>query len=150
MLIRGSCGISRPFGDEEKLRDYLREGRMERFRQRLEADAKSLLAMYQYGRLHGYLRLRWGFLDDTIHVPWVHVDEEHLYGLVRRAASEGKAIEVVTGSAPGWADPWARARRCAVQRSPGGFGYELFDESGFLIDDREVQLARAVPRGGSA
>jgi hypothetical protein len=43
---------------------------------RLEADAKALLALYQYGRLHGAVRLRWGFLDEMIPAPWVHRDED--------------------------------------------------------------------------
>jgi hypothetical protein len=48
MLVRGSCGISRPFGEEKVLRAYLREEDDTRFRRRLEADAKSLFALYQY------------------------------------------------------------------------------------------------------
>jgi hypothetical protein len=59
MLVQGSCGISRPFGQEKVLREYLRDGKGTKFRQRLEADAKSLFALYQYGRLHGAVRLRW-------------------------------------------------------------------------------------------
>ena len=62
LLVHGSCGITRPFGDERVLRGYLREGRDAKLRRRLAADAKSLFALYQYGRLHGAVRLRWGFL----------------------------------------------------------------------------------------
>src|SRR3990170_98776 len=72
MLVRGSCGISRPFGEERVLRGYLRDGKDTKLRRRLEADAKSLFALYQYGRLHGAVRLRWGFLDEMIPAPWVH------------------------------------------------------------------------------
>ena len=45
------------------MREYLRSGADTKFRRRLEADAKSLYGLYQYGRLHGCVRLRWGFLD---------------------------------------------------------------------------------------
>jgi hypothetical protein len=34
-----------------------------------DADAKSLYALYQYGRLHGAVRLRWGFLDEMLPAP---------------------------------------------------------------------------------
>ena len=54
-------------------------------RRRLEADAKALFALYQYGSLHGAVRLRWGFLDEMIPAPWVHRDERTLYDLVKRA-----------------------------------------------------------------
>jgi len=98
LLVQGSCGISRPFGDKKVMRGYLREGRHTRLRRRLEADAKSLHALYEYGRLHGGVRLRWGFLDEMIPAPWVHRDEEWLYGLMKRAlvAFQGENIVAAT------------------------------------------------------
>jgi len=105
MLILGSCGIDRPFGGEEKMLEYLREDRAARFRRRLEADTKSLFALYEYGRLHGAVRLRWGFLDEMIPAPWVHRDERGLYDLMREAQERDQALEVVAGTAPGWVEP---------------------------------------------
>ncbi|MBM3317729.1 MAG: hypothetical protein FJY75_07735, partial [Candidatus Eisenbacteria bacterium] len=116
LLIRGSCGISRPLGDSAVLRGYLRNGDTTRLRRRLEADAKSLFALYQYGRLHGAVRLRWGFVGEWIPAPWVHRDEQNLYGLMKEAHERGISLEIVHGSAPGWGDPWARARRVRVGR----------------------------------
>ena len=142
LLVQGSCGISRPFGDEEILRRYLREGQSTRLRRRLEADAKSLYALYQYGRLHGAVRLRWGFLDEKIPAPWVHRDEATLYHLERRALELQVPLEVVVGSAPGWADPWSRARRAYVEKEEPGWRSWLVDEEGYVIDRDEVQLAR--------
>lgn len=133
MLIQGSCGIARPFGDEKKMPAYLREDRKARFRRRLEADAKSLVALYEYGRLHGAVRLRWGFLDEMIPAPWVHRDERVLHDLKREAQERDQASEV---------EPWARAFRCYVERDPDGYGMSLVDEEGFVLDDREIQLAR--------
>ena len=75
LLVQGSCGISRPFGEESKLARYLATGALSKLRTRIESDAKSLYALYEYGRLHGCLRLRWGFLDELIDAPWVHRDE---------------------------------------------------------------------------
>jgi hypothetical protein len=69
LLVQGSCGISRPFGDDPTMREYLRTGADARFRRRLEADVKSLYALYQYGRLHGCVWLRWGFLDEMLLAP---------------------------------------------------------------------------------
>ena len=142
LLVQGSCGISRPFGDEEVLRKYLREGRSTKLRRRLEADAKSLYALYQYGRLHGAVRLRWGFLDEKIPAPWVHRDEATLYDLEKRALELQVPLEVVVGSAPGWADPWSRAQRAYVEKDEPGWRFWLVDEEGYVIDRDEVQLAR--------
>ena len=142
ILVQGSCGISRPFGDERVLHRYLRDGEDTKLRRRLEADAKSLFALYQYGRLHGAVRLRWGFLDERIPAPWVHRDEPGLYDLMRRARELRVPLEVVVGSAPGWADPWSRLRTAHVESDQGGWRLWLVDEQGYPIDEAEVQLAR--------
>lgn len=142
LLVQGSCGISRPFGDDRVVRRYLRDGKHTKLRRRLEADAKSLFALYQYGRLHGAVRLRWGFLDEMLPAPWVHRDELTLYDLMKRAHTLRVPLEVVVGSAPGWADPWSRARRAYVEKDEWGSPSRLVDEQGYRIDRADVQLAR--------
>ena len=99
------------------MRRYLHGGEQIKLRRRLEADAKSLYALYQYGRLHGAVRLRWGFLDEMIPAPWVHHDEPTLYHLMAQAHRLRVPLEVVTGSAPGWATPWSRAQPAYVERN---------------------------------
>ena len=147
LLIRSSCGIAHPLADTVELEEHLRAGRHGRLRRRLEADAKSLYWLYEYGRLHGAVRLRWGFLDERIPAPWVHRDEETLYHLKRRARERGAPLEIVAGRAPGWSNPWARAVRCFVEEGEYSWLY-LADEHGFPLDEDEVQLAR-IPAGGA-
>ncbi|MEM7354252.1 MAG: hypothetical protein AAF657_25835 [Acidobacteriota bacterium] len=144
LLIQGSCGISRPFGSEAMLRKYLQNGQQDRLRRRLEADAKSLYALYQYGRLHGAVRLLWGFLDERLPVPWVYHDELRLYHLKEQAFENNRYLEVVAGNAAGWKDPWARAKRCTVEHLPDQYRYDLWDEMDFPVDDADVQIARIV------
>lgn len=144
MLVWGSCGIGRPFGDEARLRRYLGAGETTKLQRRLEADTKALVALYHYGCLHGAVRLRWGFLDEMIPAPWVHRDETTLYSLTKRAHELGAPLEVVVGSAPGWKDPWSRARRCRVVSDGSRWGLRLIDETGAVLWDPEVQLARLV------
>ena len=100
LLVQGSCGISRPFGDKKKLAEYLAKGELTKLRRRLEADVKSLYALHEYGRLHGTLRLRWGFLDERIPAPWVDYDEPGLHCLMKSALANNIPLEVVVGSAP--------------------------------------------------
>jgi hypothetical protein len=147
LLVRGSCGISRPFGDPAKLRRYLETGQTGRFRRRLEADLKSLFALYSYGRLHGAYRLRWGFLDQMLWLRWVHRDEPMLYDMVRRASHENLLLEVVFGWAPGWEDPWARALPCRVVPGGGWGGGYLVDPYRRIVHPEDVQLARLVMPG---
>ena len=60
LLIRGSCGIPRPLTEPKRLRGYVRQDRIGRLRDCLEADARALFAYHHYGRLHGAVRLRAG------------------------------------------------------------------------------------------
>jgi hypothetical protein len=144
LLVQGTCGISRPFGDEGKLNDYLQTRQFAKLRHRLEADAKSLFALYQYGRLHGVVRLRWGFIDDPIPAPWVHRDEIELYRLKEQAYQRGILLEAVVGHAPGWTDPWARVQALRVVKD--GWKLLLADDRGYHVPDLDVQLARlALP-----
>ena len=146
LLVQGSCGIGRPFGDETKMREYLAADELTKLRRRLEADAKSLYAIYQYGRLHGTVRLRWGFLDERLPAPWVHRDEVKLRNLKDEAHRRGVPLEIVVGSAPGWADPWSRLRRAHVMKEPDGWRSWLVDDTGFAIQEEEIQLARLADR----
>lgn len=142
LLVQGSCGIGKPFGAEGNLAEYLAKGEDEKLRRRLEADANSLLALYEYGRLHGAVRLRWGFLDERIPAPWVHRDERLLHDLKRSALAMNVPLEVVVGTAPGWRDPWSRARFAHVEQDPNSWRSWLVDDDGYVIDEDEVQRAR--------
>jgi hypothetical protein len=142
LLVRSSCGISRPFAAPGVLRRYLREGQAAKLRRRLEADARSLCALYEYGRLHGAVRVRSGLLEAWIPVPWVHRDETKLFDLERRAFELRLPLEVVLGCAPDWRDPWSRAERAYVHRDEARWRSWLVDEHGCFIDDADVQLAR--------
>lgn len=144
LLIHSSCGISQPLGDPVKMRAYFQEGQETRFRRRLEADAKALLAYYQYGRLHFHVRLRWGFLDERLPAPWVHRDEIGLHGVMKRAFENNLPMEIVAGSAPGWENPWSRACRVRVCAKAKGWGHVLVGEDDLPIDPEDVQAARVV------
>lgn len=142
LLVQGSCGIHKPLGEHERLAEYLAKGELTKLRRRLEADAKSLYALYEYGRLHGAVRLRWGFLDEPIPAPWVHRDEPTIYHLKQSALAMDMPLEVVVGSAPGWNEPWSRARLAHVRPDESGWHSWLIDEAGGVIADADVQCAR--------
>ena len=144
LLVQGSCRMSRPFGDKATMMAYLRKGKMTPFIRRVEADAKSLLALYQYGRLHGRVRLRWGFLDEDLPAPWVQWDERTLHDLMKRSDELKVPLEIVTGSAPGWEHPWSRSRLAFAGKQPDGWRCELIDEDGDLVYEPDIQAARLM------
>ena len=148
LILRSTTRISRPLGDPARIAAYLARGERGRLTRRLESDVKALHALYRFGVLHRSVRVRWGFLDEMIAVrDWAHPGDLSVYAVLRRAAELRAPVDIVTGSAPGWADPWARARRVRVT--------VLFDQQRIvLVTDGsaeyqialdEIQDLRAAP-----
>ena len=114
LLITSTTGISRPLGESAKIAAYLAAGSVAKLRRRIASDVKALFAFYNYGVLHGYVRLRWGFLDEVLPIDWAVPGDRHLYDILKACCETGSAVDLVWGSAPGWTDPWSRARRLTV------------------------------------
>jgi hypothetical protein len=113
-LMAGTLEVSRPLGDPSAVAAYLSSGAPGRLRRRLESDAKALAAFWRYGALHGCVRLRWGFLDEAVPVDWSLPGDPSLHEILAAAHAAGRPVDVVVGAAPGWRDPWSRARRVRV------------------------------------
>lgn len=114
LLITSTTGISRPLGDPAKTAAYLASGDETKLRRRLESDVKALFAFYHYGMHHGSVRLRWGFLDETLGVDWALPGDHKLHETLTECHAANLPLDIVTGSAPGWADPWSRVRRVRI------------------------------------
>lgn len=110
LLMRGTIRAGKPLGDPKTLKQYLAGGEHTKLEKRLGSDVKALFSYYSYGRLHGYVRLRWGFINDVCGVDWRVDGEASLYEILRSASEQNAAVDlVVSASAPGWSDPWSRA-----------------------------------------
>jgi hypothetical protein len=141
MLIQSSCGIARPLGEGTKLRGYVREAQWAKLARRVEADGKSLAAMFTYGRLHGAMRLRWGFLDEWVSTNWTEFDDPHrLQALKRDAHAQGRPLEVVLHTAA-WEAPWSRARE-VTPRDLGGSTLALLDDDTGVVCEADIVAAR--------
>jgi len=68
---------------------------------------------------------------------------------MRQALELQIPLEVVTGSAPGWADPWARVHRVSVRKDAEGWRTWMVGDHG-VIPDEEVQLARLAGEASPA
>ena len=145
LLIQGTCGISRPLGDKAKLTAYLRDGATTKLQKRLEANAKSLYAFYEYGRLHGVVRLRWGFIDEMLVAPWARQIGSELYSMARIAERKKQPLDVILGNAPGWDHTGTRNQLAFVILQ--GWRIIFIDEDGFEINPYEIQRARIVEPG---
>ncbi|MBI2828319.1 MAG: hypothetical protein HYX77_03470 [Acidobacteria bacterium] len=142
LLISSTTGISRPLGDPAKVARYLAEADTRKLTRRLESDVKALWAFYHYGVLHHCVRLRWGFRDEMFPVDWALPGEPSLYETLQGAQEAGVPVDLVVGSAPGWADPWSRARRGSVLKvEPWQVTVRLDDEV-WRFDRRDIQAVR--------
>jgi hypothetical protein len=114
LVITSTTGIGHPLADPVKVAQYAADGDTAKLVRRIESDVKALFAYYRYGVLHGHVRLRWGFIDEVFGVDWALPDDESLHRVLRRAMEQGAPVDLVTGSAPGWSDPWSRSSRWRI------------------------------------
>jgi hypothetical protein len=152
LVLRSTTGIGRPLGDPARIAAYLARGERGRLVRRLESDVKALHALYRFGVLHRSVRVRWGFLDEMIAVrDWAHPGDLSVHAVLRKAAELQAPVDIVTGSAPGWADPWARARRVRVTALLDRQRIALVTDGSteYQIALDEIQDLRAAPPDAS-
>jgi hypothetical protein len=150
LLVGGTTGISRPLGAPQRMARYLAAGERTRLVRRLESDAKALHAFYRYGVLHGCVRLRWGFLDEALPVEWAQPGEPHLHEVLRGAQETGQALDVVVGAAPGWSEPWARARRVEIVSLDAWHVTLRAAGTTYPVDQRDIQAVRPAAAPAAA
>ncbi len=152
LIILSTLSISRPLGDRKKLLEYVKQGNFGKLFRRLQSDLKALWRLYEYGCLHGTVRLRWGYLDERRGIDWNVGEMPRLYELFEQAKESGDDLEIVLDSAPGWEDPWSRGLRARVIRVEGMgwdrcYVVELVDTClQRLLYEDEVFAARPFPK----
>jgi hypothetical protein len=138
LIFSATLGLSRALGKPAKLREYLRTGQEGKLFRRLHADVKALWRLYEYGCLHGHVRLRWGFLDNVYGVDWNVGHLPRLYRIFEEAEKTGQELEVVIGSPPGWEDPWARGIRVRVVKADRySFEFDMYEFGGRAVFDED-------------
>ena len=70
--------------------------------------------------------------------------EPHLHEILERARAAGAPVDLVVGSAPGWADPWSRARRDAILKVEPWQVMVKLDGDVWRLDRRDIQAVRVV------
>jgi hypothetical protein len=107
----------------------------------------ALRALYEYARLHGYVRVRSGFLDERVPFEWpLPRESDFLYSILRTAERERRLVEIVLGSSPHWKDAWGSAVRGYVSELRWE-GFRFHEGPRIrLCDCAAVQAARWVGR----
>lgn len=121
-VLRGSCRIRTPVGRASKLEGLTRRNKLNELERALVSDAKSLHAMYQYGRLHGRL---WAAHDRqavSITANWADWEDERITDILMKSLELHAELEAVIGVEVDWEDPWSSA----VLRIPIVDGHDWF------------------------
>jgi hypothetical protein len=149
LVISGSTGIRRPLSDPARIARDIAAGRRGPLRKALERDLISLLGLYEYARLHRYVRVRRGSVDERLPFDWPIAEEELLYPILVTAERQGRPVEIVLGDAPDWKNPWANGQRGYV--SQFRWGIFRFQEGPMIqtLDGADVQAARWLSSGAS-
>ncbi|AUX42232.1 uncharacterized protein SOCE26_036600 [Sorangium cellulosum] len=144
LLIAGTTRIRRPLGEPETVARYLLEGDYRRLARQIESDVKALHALYQYGVLHGAVRLRWGSVDEMLATDWALPGDVNLRQQLKSAHEKDAAVDLVVGMAPGWVDPWWQARRVRILDVRFPEVVVIRDERGadVLVATHEIQAIR--------
>ncbi len=145
-MVKDTCGIGDAFGDPKRMRAQVAKGALDSLRLRLVKDLKSLFFLYQYGRLHGYVRTQWRQYRETLRAYWVEYEELSLSADLKRAYDARHCVEVVLDEAPDWDEPWATARvlRVGAVDQNCGLEYCVADDDGFRIDMERLQALRVL------
>ncbi len=142
LIIRGSCGIKKPLGDEATMAAYVAAGDLSKLVKRLQTDVRSLYSLYEYGRLHGVVQLSYRGAEERLPVPWAYYDGTRLGDLARQALELGVQLEVVVVGALDLDDPWERAVRVWVKPGDHAWQYSLVTPYGDEVEKTQVQRAR--------
>ena len=114
-VIRMTLGLPRPLENQQKLRQYFYvRGKKTLAIKRLKGDVKTLWNFYEYGRLHGFVRLRWRYLNELYAVSWNPGRQPLIEEILDAACDAEKAVDVVFGAPPSWDEPWNGCFRCNV------------------------------------
>lgn len=142
MVVKGSCGLQKPFTDPDKLDRHIARADHKALRRALESDARSWHALYEYGRLHHWVRLVVDRFEVKLPVAWARHDEPWLNDL-KQAALEGEIpLEIVCEGPGPWEDPWADALTVTVEAGDNPWDSQLLEANGYPIDEVYVLRAR--------
>ncbi|WP_437681644.1 hypothetical protein [Sorangium sp. So ce131] len=144
LLIAGTTRIRRPLGEPEAVARYLLGGDHRRLARQIESDVKALHALYQYGVLHGAVRLRWGSVDEMLATDWALPGDVNLRQQLKSAHEKDAVVDLVVGRAPGWVDPWWQARRVRIldARFPEVVVIKVERGAKVLVATHEIQAIR--------
>jgi len=110
----------------------------------LAEEAWALFALYEYGALHGGVRVRRQAGDDLLPVAWALPGDVDFWSIVRSAVRHWAPLDVVVGASSELADPWPSALRMDLMEQEGRTLYLMTGEALQVVEAAEVRAIRVT------
>jgi hypothetical protein len=144
--VQATTGKRRIPADAKTWKPLLAARSTTRLAARLEGEAQALLALYEYGALHGGVRIRRRPGDRLLPVSWSLAGDSDFESFVSASARHWLPVEIVVGPSADLADPWpAAASVTIVERDRDVFFVREGDEVRAL-DPSDIRAIR-LPAG---
>jgi len=113
-IVHATTGKRHVPADEASWERLLAGHSASRLASRLETEAQALFALYQFGALHGGVRVRRRPDERLLPVSWSLRGDPDFEACVRAAIRRWVPVDIVVGPATGLADPWAGASTVTI------------------------------------
>jgi hypothetical protein len=154
-VVQATTGVARVPADAATWGRLLDPKRLQDVAGRLAAEARALCLLYEYGALHGGVRVRSRPGDRLLPVAWGLRGDPDMHSVLDAAMRARVPVDLVIGAPPDSADPWkyvvhADIADCVwpqlVIRTPGGVQLLTADEVHAVRVTDPVVAANVRPR----
>jgi hypothetical protein len=148
-IIQATTGRSRVPAEANAWRPLLVARSTTRLAARLEQEAQALFALYEYGALHGGVRLRRRPGDRLVPVAWSLRGDAGFEDVVSASIRHWLPVEIVVGPSTVLADPWAGAATVTIIERDRDVVFVREGEEVRALDPAEIRAIR-LPAGPTA
>ncbi len=147
-VVQATTGKTRVPADPRAWKDLLAAQSTTRLAAALADEAQALFALYEYGTLHGGVRLRRRAGDRLLPVTWSMRGDPDLDDIVRAANEHWLPIEIVVGRSADLSDPWPLATTVTVVEGDRDVLYIREGEEVRPLDPGDIRAIR-LPIGST-
>lgn len=146
-IVRATAGAGGVPADLAVWKRLLAGRSASRLASRLEVEAQALFALYQFGALHGGVRVRRRPDERLLPVSWSLRGDPDFEAFVRASIRRWVPVDIVVGPATSLADPWAAASTVTIVERDLHMLFVRDGEDVRAIDPADV---RAIRLSGAA
>jgi hypothetical protein len=147
-IVHATTGKSRVPADANAWKPLLVARSTARLAARLEQEAQALFALYEYGALHGGVRIRRRPGDRLLPVSWSLAGDPDFESIVSASARHWLPVEVVVGPSAGLADPWPAATSVTIIERDRDVVFVREGDDVRVLDPSDIRAIR-LPAGAA-